>query len=350
MEKGIIDKSLYIYGFVPNDYDDEQLKQLENIGVTTISFQKISAIVSQKEMVTISELNTETLAKLMIHHQNTIERLMNIRFNSIIPMRLGTFCHDSLELIGILEKEYDLIRETTEKVHNLVEIEVISTWANFSQIMSEIAVNPEIVEMKEKSLNNENGITQADQLNLGYLVKTMLDGLQSGYATKITETFSALYESTKQHELMDDQMVSNTAFLIHRSKLGLFEKALDVLDESLNGKLNFKFVGPLPCYSFYTMELTRLSIEKIESAKKELGLDDFTSENSMQQAYLDKAKLLHPDANTGEDATIVFNQIKKAHKTLQDFADVLKPASKEEPFSLQRDVVIKNALFLKIKE
>jgi hypothetical protein len=39
MEKGIIDKSLYIYGFVPNDHNDEQFKQLESIGVSVIPFQ-----------------------------------------------------------------------------------------------------------------------------------------------------------------------------------------------------------------------------------------------------------------------------------------------------------------------
>jgi hypothetical protein len=350
MEKGIIDKSLYIYGFVPNDHNDEQLKQLESIGVSAIPFQETSAIVSPKSMIDISQLSKEALAELMIHHQKTIESLMNMGFNTIIPMRLGTFTNNSFELIRVIEKEYGLIMETTEKVSNLIEVEIISTWSDFGQIMAEIAVNPEVVEMKEKSLNSETGITQADQLNLGYLVKKILDGLQSEYATKITETFSTLYESTKQHELMDDQMVSNTAFLIHRSKLILFEKALDELDENLNGKLNFKFVSPLPCYSFYTMELKSLPFEEIESAKKELGLNDSTSENNLQQAYLDKAKLLHPDTNSGEDATIIFNQIKKAHQTLQDYLDVLKLASKEEEFSLHTDTVIKNSLFLKIKE
>jgi hypothetical protein len=350
MEKGSIDKSLYIYGFVPNDYPEKQLKQLESIGVSVIPFQKTVAIVSQKKMIDISELSKEALAELMIHHQKTIESLMGMGFNTIIPMRLGTFANNSVELIRVIEKEYDLIMETTEKVSNLIEVEIISTWSDFGQIMAEIAVNPEVVEMKEKSLNSEAGITQADQLNLGYLVKKILDGLQSEYETKITETFAPFYKSTKQHELMNDQMVSNTAFLIHQSKLVLFEKALDELDESLNDKLNFKFVSPLPCYSFYTMELKSLSFEEIESAKKELGLEDSTSENSLQQAYLDKAKLLHPDANAGEDATVIFNQIKKAHTILQDYVDVLKPASKEEEFSLHTDTVIKNSLFLKIKE
>ncbi len=350
MEKGIIKKGLYIYGFVPNHYDDEQFKKLDSIGVINIPFQNISAIVSPKNVIDFRQLSTEPLAELVIDHQKTVESLMNMGFNTIIPMQIGTFANNRTELIRIIEKEYDLILETTDKVTNLIEVEIVSTWSDFSQIMAEIAVNPKVVEMKEKSENSEIGITQSDQLSIGYLVKNILDELQSEYATKITETFSPLYESTKQHELMNDQMVSNTAFLINQSKLVLFEKALDRLDEGLNGKLNFKLVSPLPCYSFYTMELKSLSFEEIESAKKELGLNNLTSGIKIEQAYLDKAKLFHPDTNPGDDGVVMFNSINKAYQTLLNYLNAVKPRSQDEQFSLLSDTVSENSFFLKIKE
>jgi hypothetical protein len=145
-------------------------------------------------------------------------------------------------------------------------------------------------------------------------------------------------------------MVSNTAFLINQSKLVQFEKALDELDESLNGKLNFKLVGPLPCYSFYTIELQSLFFEEIESAKKALGLNNSTSEKNIQQAYLAKAKQFHPDTNSGEDCTVIFNQIKKAYQTMADYVNAVKPKSQDEQFSLLIDTVSENSFFLKIKE
>jgi hypothetical protein len=350
MEKGMINKSLYIYGFVPNDYDNEQLKQLESIGVSTIPFRKTSAIVSPKSVIDIKQLSTEALAELMIHHQKTIESLMSMGFNTIIPMRLGTFSTNSDELTRIIEKGYDLILEITDKVTNLIEVEIVTTWSNFNQIMTEIAVDPKIVEMKEECEKSETGMTQSDQISIGHLVKNILDELQSKYEKQITQTFSPFCKDIKQHELLSDQIVSNTAFLIPQSKLVLFEKALDELDENLNGKLNFKLVSPLPCYSFYTMDLESLSFENIESAIKELGLNNSTTEKNIQQAYINKAKLFHPDTNSGEDSVIRFDQINKAYQTLLDYVNAVKPSSKEEQFSLQKDAVIENSLFLKIKE
>jgi len=350
MENGINTEGLYIYGIIPTYYDAAQFIKLESTNLFNVPFQKVSAIVSKKSVIDFRQLSAEPLAQLLLDHQKTIESLMDMGFNTIIPMRIGTFANNTTEIIRIIEKEYNLIMETIEKVTNLIEIDIVSTWSDFGQIIAEIAVNPKVVEMKEKIENSEIGITQSDQLSIGYLIKNMLDELKSEYKTKITEVLSPFCQSTKQHELMNDQMVSNTAFLLNQSKLFQFEKALDQLDESLNGKLNFKLVGPLPCYSFYTMELKELCFEEIESAKKELGLTNLTSGIKIEQAYLDKAKLFHPDTNPGDDGVVMFNRINKAYQTLLNYVNTVKPASRDEQFSLLIDTEEEKSFFLKIKE
>jgi hypothetical protein len=347
---GIITKGLYIYGIIPNYYDPEQFRKLDSAGVFIISFEKVSAIVSKSSVIDYRKLSVEPLAKLLVDHQKTIESLMNMGFNTIIPMRLGTFANNVTEVIQILEKGYDLIMETAEKVTNLLEIDVVSIYSDFGQALAEIAVSPKVLEMKAKIEESKATITQSDQLSIGYLVKNMLDEKKDEYAAKIKDALEPFCQNAKQHELMDDQMVSNTAFLVKQSKLPLFEKALDQLDESLNGKLNFKMVGPLPCYSFYTMEVKELCFNEIESAKKELGLSNSTSEKSIKQAYLEKAKLFHPDMNQGDGNSVIFNRINKAYQTMLDYVNAVKPASREDQFSLLFDSVIGNSFFLKIKD
>jgi hypothetical protein len=350
MDNGVNIEGLYIYGIIPTYYDAAQFRELENTHVFNVPFQKVSAIVSKKSVVDYRQLGTEPLARLLLDHQKTIESLMNMGFNAIIPMRIGTFANNTFEVLRILEKGYDLITETIEKASNLLEIDIVASWSDFGQILAEIAVNPQVFEMKAKIENSGTGITQSDQLSIGHLVKTMLDEKKAGYATKMIEALNPFCQSIKQHEVMNDQMVSNTAFLLKQSQSALLEKALDQLDESLNGKLNFKWVGPLPCYSFYTLEVKELCFEEIELAKKELGLDNFTSEKNIQQVYLDKAKLFHPDTNPGDDGVVMFNRIKKAYQTMLDYVNAVKPESREVQFSLLIDAVAKNLFFLKIKE
>lgn len=350
MDNGINTESLYIYGIVPTYYEAEQFRKLDSTDVFSIPFQKASAIVSKNSVIDYRQLGAEPLVRLLLDHQKTIESLMDMGFTTIIPMRIGTFANNTSEVLRILEKGYDLIIETIEKANNLLEIDIVASWSDFSQILAEIAVNPQVVEMKAKIENSETGITQSDQLSIGNLVKKMLDERKDEYATKIIEALNPFCQSTKQHEVQNDQMVSNTAFLLNQSQSALLEKALDQLDESLNGKLNFKLVGPLPCYSFYTLEVKKLYFEEIELAKKELGLNNSTSEKNINQAYLDKAKLFHPDTNLGDDGVVMFNRINKAYQTMLDYVNAVKPESREEQFSLLIDAVAGNSFFLKIKE
>lgn len=350
MDNNINEQGLYLYGFIPNHYDAVQFKKLDSIGVFNIPFEKVSAIVSKSNVVDYRQLGTESLAKLLIDHQKTIESLMNIGFVTIIPMRIGTFANNTSEVLKILENGYDLIMETFGRITNYIEFDIVAIWSDFSQIIAEIAVDPQILEMKGKIARGEISITQSDQLSIGYLVKKMLDEKKAVYAAKMIETLQPFCQSTKQHEVMNDEMVSNTAFLVKQSQTALLENALDKLDESLNSKLNFKLVGPLPCYSFYTMEVKELNFEEIESAKKILGLNNSTSENNIKQAYLNKVKLFHPDANAGDDNTDGFNRVNKAYQTMLDYVNAVKPSSREELFSLLNDAVDENSFILKIKE
>jgi hypothetical protein len=286
---------IYIYGFIPTYYGAEQFRKLDGIEVFNIPYKKVSAVVSKKWVVDYQHLGTETLAKLLIDHQRTIEHIMELGFNTIIPMRLGTFANHSSEVITILEKGYDLILETLEKITNKIEIDVVALWSDFGKIISEVALSPEVIGMKTKIETSGAAITQADQLAIGYLVKKMLD-------------------------------------------------------ETLAGKLNFKLVGPLPCYSFFTIEVKDLIFEEIDAARKELGLDYSTSEKEIKQAYLNKVKQVHPDTNSGDEATANFDRINKAFHTMTDFANAVKPASRDEAFSLKKKAFTENSFLLKIKE
>ena len=149
---------------------------------------------------------------------------------------------------------------------------------------------------------------------------------------------------------MNDQMVTNSAFLINRNKKEKFEQVIDRLDEEYKGLLNFKLVGPLPCYSFYTIEVKELNREHVTQAKTELGLREETSESEIKKAYLEKAKLFHPDTNPGNGNEENFNRINKAYHTLLDYSTAAKQSSEDEYTSLVNEKIIENLILVKIKE
>jgi len=343
-------KGIYIYGIIPNFYSTEVFKSLVNTGIYTIAYQNISAIVSDRENVLIDFSDRETLGHLLVDHQKTIEDLTAKGFTMLIPMRLGTMANSKKEVIKILANGHNLIVNTLTKIEHLTEIDLAVSWADFSATIKDVASHPDIVVMKEDLLKKGDALSQTDQVKIGMLLEEKFKEKNARVELDILDSLSALCTDIKMHDVMDDQMITNSAYLLKRINKEKFEEALDHLDEEYKGMLNFKMVGPLPCYSFYTIEVKELNPERVSQAKKELGLSDTTSEAELKRAYQEKAKEFHPDINQGISTTDHFNRIKKAYQTLLEYFEAANFASKEPEISMENKNVLDNLILVKIKE
>ena len=343
-------KGIYIYGIIPNIYSAEMFRSLEKSGVYAMPFQNISAIVSDRESTTLDYSDRENLGYLLVHHQKTIEELMEKGFNMIIPMRLGTIVSSKDEVFKILINGHDLIIDTLNKIEHLTEIDLAVIWADFPATIKEVAGHPDVVAMKEDILKKGDAISQIDQVKIGMLIEEKFKEKNTTVELDIMNSLSAFCTDIKMHEVMNDQMITNSAYLLNRNKKEKFEQALDRLDEEYKGMLNFKMVGPLPCYSFYTIEVKELNPEHVSQAKKELGLSETTSEAEIKRAYQEKAKEFHPDVNQGNGTVDHFNRIKKAYQTLLEYLEAANFASKEHVVSLNKGKAIENLIVVKIKE
>ena len=345
MKKG----AKYLYGIVPNIFINKILQQEGNPEIYAIPFQDISAIVSDRESTEIDFTDKESLGYLLVHHQKTIENLVGIGINSVVPMRLGTIASSREAVIKILACGYDLMKDTLNKIEHLTEIDIVVNWADFSAVINEIAVHPYITAMKDEILNSKNAPSPLDQVKVGMMVQEKLNNKNKEVELRILDVLSSFSEDIKTHEVMNDQMITNSAFLIKRSKKARFEQAIDQLDEEYRGMLNFKIVGPLPYYSFFTIEVKELNSTQVEQAKNELGVEEEASESSIKKAYLEKARLVHPDAQTELADGVKFNRINKAYHTMLEYLISKKQAMNIENSSIN-NYGTGNLILLKIKD
>lgn len=341
---------LYLYGITHNYYDPGQFIELKKLGFQVIQYEKISAIVAEKEYVSLEQTGKETLARLLIDHQKVLESLMEMGFSVLIPMKLGTYSKNKTEVRRILEIGYTLCLEILEKVGNMLEIDIAATWANFSKVLEMVVVDPEVIDFREKLMLKSNGISTTDRIQIGKLVKDKLDKKGAQMKQQIVERLGIHCKDVKKHELMNDEMVANVAFLLNKAKVGSFEKTLDQLDKESNGELNFKFVGPLPCYSFYTLEVVELNFAQIELAKNELGLQKQASAKEIKQAYFKKVKLAHPDMNSGDEDKVYFNSVNNAYRTITNYMQMVRQSSTDDLFYFTEKQVNENSMLVKIKE
>jgi len=147
-------------------------------------------------------------------------------------------------------------------------------------------------------------------------------------------------------------MVMNAAFLITRSKHKDFEEKVEELNTTMLENLNFRCVGPLPPYSYYTLEVKKLEFGEIDWARKKLGLlNERTTRDEIKNARKAMASSLHPDRNPNTPGMEKeFDEVTKAYRILADYSEACRQAGKEDSLSFSEEEFKKNKILVKVKD
>jgi hypothetical protein len=159
----------------------------------------------------------------------------------------------------------------------------------------------------------------AHRLAVGKKVKDMLDSRSRDRASEIRDALNPWVDGCLAHPLMDDTMIMNSAFLLKRENRQAFEDGLAQLDQSYGQSMRFRLIGPLPPYSFCTLEIQQPDFEQILEAKEALGLGSEATAEQIREAYWRLTKAFHPDLFPGDaDVQTRFETITRAYRTLCD--------------------------------
>ena len=319
----------YIYGFInTNEYQNLGPNGIDQGEVYTFSHKDISAVVSNLQFVEFDHLPKETLLGNLAIYQAVIETIM-MNFH-IIPLKFGTMVQGEEELRRILEKGYDQINSDLKKMENKIELDVAALWSDLETILKEIGEEEGIRKLKEEAaLKSPDEIFEV-KIKVGKLVKASLDKRKEECASFILDTLKNEAEGHRAHNVMDDSMIMNEAFLINKDKKEIFEGKVDGLDRYYQDKINFRIVGPLPPYSFSTFEIKKADFSEINEARGLLGLGEESTSMEIRETYRDLTKKLHPDKFSGDpEAQKRFEKITKAYQMLTDYCNEEQCSFKE---------------------
>jgi len=333
-------------GNIPDVANDNRLFN----GVYTIPYQDISAVVCDLEVFDYTHIPKHMLAGVLLRHQKVIEKIMSLG-QTVIPVRLGTFAADDSEVGAILEKGYGLIKEIVDITKQAIEIDVVVTWADFSSTLKKIGEEEEIKQFIEKTLAGSGEVAIADQMKAGAMIKKILNRKREKYASQIQDVLKKISQDLRIHDLMDDNMVINEAFLVDKSAQGLFDKKTEDLNAGFHDELNFRCIGPLPVYSFYTLQIEKMEFETINWARKKLGLlGSFTDKDEIKKAYRRIAFSSHPDIHPDTpDTEKEFDSANRAYKILDDYCLAAGQAGQDVRCSFDEGEFKKNAILVKVK-
>jgi len=304
-------KSKYVYGIVSSNLavaapDDK---------VYTIPYQDIAAVVSDSSEIAFDSLPKEKVLNLLAAHQAAIEKIMPK--GTIVPLKFGTILEGGENFQEIVEQGYSQFRETLEKMEGKIELDVVAMWNDLNAVIQEVAGEEEIKKLRDELNKKPPAERMQGAIELGKMVKDSLDRKKKEIAAEILETLKSFTIETCEHALLDDSMVMNSAFLIKKNRKEDFEQALEVLNTLYEDKINFRCVGPLPPYSFSTLEVKKINFEEINSSRRLLGLPEEVSKSQIKNVYREMASSFHPDKHPGNGKQ--FKKITQAYKLLLDY-------------------------------
>jgi len=329
----------YLYGFVQvSDTIRFNIAGMDQKMLYTIPHRDIAAVVSDAAPIIWSDLPRETVFSYLTNHQAAIEGVMQ-RYE-IIPAKFATVLPNGNLVQQVLKTEYHPIRSSLAEMANRIELDVVVLWRDPVDLFKTIAAMPQVDDIKRQMAEAKPAQCRNLQIEAGKRVKAILDNMNTICANEAIEALSPLSRACQPHEVKDDEMILNCAFLLEKHQLDAFEKEIDALDKRYCNQLTFRLIGPLPPYSFRTLEIEQLDPGDVEDARVLFSLGKTATELEIKARYREMAKTLHPDNFPVNKAAIGrFESFNKAYEILKTYCR--GDACSFEPADIQNWVAVR---------
>lgn len=218
--------------------------------VHTVCYQDIGAVISESPIVKYSVSRANTMA-----HQKVMEEVM--RHYPILPVRFGTI-GEEVELIKerVLKARYDEFKDLLGYVEDKIELGLKALWTDKEAVFQGIVEQNKDIRVLRDRLKSRGGGVQQDQVRLGEMVKKALDAKKVSEEKRILDCLKGRWVEHRANNVMGDQMITNSSFLINKALERAFDEVVEKLSAIHDGRIKFKYVGPVPPCNFVEITVT----------------------------------------------------------------------------------------------
>jgi hypothetical protein len=240
----------YVYGVLAAD---TPLPDIAGIGG-----RPLAEVTSRGLMAMTSDLTDRELRlgrEDMTTHARVLEEALE--HGTVLPMRFGVvMAGEEAIRASLLEAHHDELEEQLASLHDKVELRVRAVYDEVALMREIVDQNPEIAALRQALKGASEDATYYDRIRLGELVARAVEDKRDVDATAMLGELSPYAIATQNGEPTHERVVFSASFLVDRSKVPEFDRALDAQGEAQAGRVRFKYVGPLPPHSFVELAAT----------------------------------------------------------------------------------------------
>jgi len=233
----------YVYGVVRSG-------SIASVSTDGVSGTPVAILDGDGVAALVSDLPT---AELRVR-RNDLRRHLDVieeafRATTILPCRFGTLL-DSRDSVreNLLAASRDQLLTGLTQLDGRVQLNVKATYDQELLLRGIVAESPEIAQLREAT-RTLGDAAYAEQLRLGELVAAAVAEQRDDDAARILDGLSHQADDVAIEEPSPEAALK-ASFLVARTRLEAFDKALEDSASAEQPKLRFDVIGPLPPTAF----------------------------------------------------------------------------------------------------
>jgi hypothetical protein len=242
--------SRYIYGIIRESrLKDFTFSGVSGAAVYTINHAGIGAVVSETDFAEIDPTRQNVKAHTMVQEEL-------LKQYSLLPMGFGMVAANQDEVYRLLESNYDGLAGELNRLAGKIEVELKVFWEQGAVAREIQSGNQELSRLKARVVTAKSpGEVRELLIEAGRRVDSIVQDWKTRYAELIYSILRELAYEAKVNNPVGIKNLLNASFLIDRPQEIEFREQVYRLDARFQGRMNFKYVGPLPPYNFVSLKL-----------------------------------------------------------------------------------------------
>jgi hypothetical protein len=166
---------------------------------------------------------------------------------TVLPLRFGIVFDDESTLVDeFLRPRRDELVKLLKQLRDRAELRVTAYYREEAILAEIVRENPRVARLRGES-------QPPLQIELGELVAAELQARTNRDSQAILDRLQPLSLELEVDEEPIEHQVLRASFLVERKRLSAFDEAMEDLASGQAGRIDFKYVGPLPPHSFVSL-------------------------------------------------------------------------------------------------
>jgi hypothetical protein len=239
---------LYVYGVVAES-------GAEADGLTGVDGKDIEPVAHEGLVALTSPLEHDALTARDIRaHWRVLEQVFEQ--TTVLPMRFGTVLADEDAVrTSLLEPNVDHLSALLADMEGLVQLNVKARYVEEPLLREVVRGSPAVAKGRKRLERRPGGGSPAEQMALGQLVEAEIGRIRVMDTDAALRILAPLAVAIRE-EKADHPAAFSLACLVERRREPELSEGVAAVREALGDRVEIRYIGPLPPFSFAESDLT----------------------------------------------------------------------------------------------